>query len=193
MPAALLAALLAAFGAAGCRPFSGPLPGDPVPAPYSIQHLQGQGTVTVEVELGDMPRDVHLTFVNPRDVPASGNVTMTARSDDRAVACSARAAAAMAVVPDLAEARRAPTPAVIAERNQAPLAHRPSGVPSLRLFDRPPEPPMLDAVGDARDFYDYEDTPVPATCRASLALYNTREEIDALLAGLRHVREVFTL
>ena len=34
---------------------------------------------------------------------------------------------------------------------------------------------------------------VPATCRASLALYNTREEIDALVAGLRHVREVFTL
>jgi cysteine desulfurase/selenocysteine lyase len=32
---------------------------------------------------------------------------------------------------------------------------------------------------------------VPATVRASLALYNTREEIDALVAGLRKVREVF--
>jgi cysteine desulfurase / selenocysteine lyase len=32
---------------------------------------------------------------------------------------------------------------------------------------------------------------VPATARASLALYNTREEIDALAGALRRVREVF--
>jgi cysteine desulfurase/selenocysteine lyase len=32
---------------------------------------------------------------------------------------------------------------------------------------------------------------VPATTRASLALYNTREEIDALVGGLLTVREVF--
>ena len=32
---------------------------------------------------------------------------------------------------------------------------------------------------------------VPATARASLALYNTREEIDALVAGLHKVIEVF--
>jgi len=32
---------------------------------------------------------------------------------------------------------------------------------------------------------------VPATARASLGLYNTREEIDALVAGLRRVSEVF--
>jgi cysteine desulfurase/selenocysteine lyase len=32
---------------------------------------------------------------------------------------------------------------------------------------------------------------VPATARASLAMYNTREEIDALVAGLGRVREVF--
>ena len=32
---------------------------------------------------------------------------------------------------------------------------------------------------------------VPATARASLALYNTREEIDALAASLRPAREVF--
>jgi cysteine desulfurase/selenocysteine lyase len=32
---------------------------------------------------------------------------------------------------------------------------------------------------------------VPATARASLALYNTREELDALAAGLRKVAEVF--
>jgi cysteine desulfurase/selenocysteine lyase len=32
---------------------------------------------------------------------------------------------------------------------------------------------------------------VPATARASLALYNTREEIDALAASLQRAREVF--
>jgi len=32
---------------------------------------------------------------------------------------------------------------------------------------------------------------VPATARASFALYNTREEIDQLVAGLKKVREVF--
>jgi cysteine desulfurase/selenocysteine lyase len=33
---------------------------------------------------------------------------------------------------------------------------------------------------------------VPATSRASLALYNTREDINALVRGLRKVREMFT-
>ncbi|MEE8580082.1 MAG: cysteine desulfurase [Myxococcota bacterium] len=32
---------------------------------------------------------------------------------------------------------------------------------------------------------------VPATARASLSLYNTREEVDALVAGLERVREIF--
>lgn len=32
---------------------------------------------------------------------------------------------------------------------------------------------------------------VPATCRASLALYNTKKEVDALVAAVRHVIEVF--
>jgi cysteine desulfurase/selenocysteine lyase len=32
---------------------------------------------------------------------------------------------------------------------------------------------------------------VPATARASFGLYNTREEVDALVAALRKVREVF--
>ena len=32
---------------------------------------------------------------------------------------------------------------------------------------------------------------IPATIRASLAIYNTREDIDALVAGLHKVREVF--
>jgi cysteine desulfurase/selenocysteine lyase len=34
---------------------------------------------------------------------------------------------------------------------------------------------------------------IPATARASLALYNTREDIDRLVAGLHTVREVFGL
>jgi len=33
---------------------------------------------------------------------------------------------------------------------------------------------------------------VPATCRASLALYNTREDVDTLVRGLHKVREMFT-
>ena len=32
---------------------------------------------------------------------------------------------------------------------------------------------------------------IPATARASFALYNTREEIEALAAGIEKVREVF--
>jgi cysteine desulfurase / selenocysteine lyase len=39
--------------------------------------------------------------------------------------------------------------------------------------------PLMDRMG------------VPATARASLALYNTREEVDALVAALEKVREVF--
>ena len=34
---------------------------------------------------------------------------------------------------------------------------------------------------------------VPATARASLAMYNTREEIDVLVAGIHKVKEVFAL
>ena len=33
---------------------------------------------------------------------------------------------------------------------------------------------------------------VPATARASFAFYNTKEEIDALVDGLRKVKEVFS-
>jgi cysteine desulfurase/selenocysteine lyase len=32
---------------------------------------------------------------------------------------------------------------------------------------------------------------VPGTVRASFALYNTREDVDALVAGLLEVRKVF--
>ena len=34
---------------------------------------------------------------------------------------------------------------------------------------------------------------VPATARASVAMYNTREEIDALVRALERVREMFPL
>jgi cysteine desulfurase/selenocysteine lyase len=33
---------------------------------------------------------------------------------------------------------------------------------------------------------------VPATCRAALAFYNTHEEIDVLVAGIRQVVKVFS-
>jgi cysteine desulfurase/selenocysteine lyase len=33
---------------------------------------------------------------------------------------------------------------------------------------------------------------IPATIRASLAIYNTRDDIDALVRGLHRVREIFT-
>ena len=36
-------------------------------------------------------------------------------------------------------------------------------------------------------------TAVPATARASLALYNTRQDLDALVQGLHTVQEVFKL
>jgi cysteine desulfurase/selenocysteine lyase len=32
---------------------------------------------------------------------------------------------------------------------------------------------------------------VPATTRASFGLYNSFEEVDALVAGLHHVQEIF--
>ena len=32
---------------------------------------------------------------------------------------------------------------------------------------------------------------IPATARASFAVYNTREEVDALVRGIEKVREVF--
>jgi cysteine desulfurase/selenocysteine lyase len=32
---------------------------------------------------------------------------------------------------------------------------------------------------------------IPATARASLAMYNTREEVEALVKGLHQVRKVF--
>jgi cysteine desulfurase / selenocysteine lyase len=33
---------------------------------------------------------------------------------------------------------------------------------------------------------------IPATARASFALYNTKDEVDALAAGIKKVQEVFS-
>jgi len=32
---------------------------------------------------------------------------------------------------------------------------------------------------------------IEGTCRASFALYNTREEVDALVAGIQRVKQMF--
>jgi cysteine desulfurase/selenocysteine lyase len=37
----------------------------------------------------------------------------------------------------------------------------------------------------------HEQLGVPASARASFYCYSTRDEVDALIAGLHHVREVF--
>jgi len=96
------------------------------------------------------------------------------------------------------------------ERATAGLA----GVPGLRLVGEPRERTgvvsfVLDDVHphDVGTILDHEGIAVrtghhcaqplmerfgvPATVRASFALYNTREDVDALLAGLARVREVF--
>ena len=87
-------------------------------------------------------------------------------------------------------------------------------LPGLRLIGEPRERAgavsfVLDGVHahDVGTVLDYEGIAVrtghhcaqpvmerfgiPATARASFGLYNTREEVDALVAGLRKVRELF--
>jgi cysteine desulfurase/selenocysteine lyase len=89
-----------------------------------------------------------------------------------------------------------------------------SGVPSLTLIGTAPEKSsvlsfVMDGVHphDIGTIVDQEGVAirtghhcaqplmqrlgVPATARASLALYNTREEIDALVAALQRVRQLF--
>jgi cysteine desulfurase/selenocysteine lyase len=90
-----------------------------------------------------------------------------------------------------------------------------SGVPGLRLIGTAPEKAsvlsfVMDGVHphDIGTVVDQEGVAIrtghhcaqplmqrlgiPATARASLALYNTREEIDVLAAALHKVRELFT-
>ena len=79
------------------------------------------------------------------------------------------------------------------------LAKEKVGVVSFVMDDAHPHDigTILDAEGIAvraghhcaqplMQFYN-----VPATVRASLAFYNTRAEMDALVTGIRKVREVF--
>ena len=151
--------------AAGCRPFSGPLPGDPAPGPYFIEHLQGQGSFPLSLDLGGETRDVYFTFVNPDLDPSAGIITVSsgAASEVPGPGASIGRAAPLAA----AVSRRAPTPAAITEYNQNVVRERGWSVPSLRLLEKPAVP-SFDTVGSnvGGAFYNIDETPVPATCWA---------------------------
>jgi hypothetical protein len=158
-----VAAAALALLADGCKPFSGPLPGDPEPAPYFIQHLRGEGTFPVNVDLGDATRDVYLTFVNPDLTSISGSLTVTGNMASQGPTSGGSAARSVSTMP---AAKRAPTPAYITAFNQNPFGSRGKSAPSLRLFERPPAAPSFDGYGDTGTFYNDELTSVPATCQA---------------------------
>jgi hypothetical protein len=149
--------------ATGCNPFSGALPGDPEPSPYFIQHLQGEGTYPLNLDLGDETRDVYLTFVNPNLYDAWGSLTVSGSAAGQE---SSAEEASASIVSSLPVERRAPTPAFITEFNQNPFGGRTRSAPSLRLLERP-SAPLLDAVGSkvGNVFYNYDLTDVDATCR----------------------------
>ena len=69
------------------------------------------------------------------------------------------------------------------------------GCPSVLCLDEPDA--ALDAHGVAVRTGHHCAMPVmeryrvPATVRASFALYNTRDEVDALFSGLRKAQEMF--
>ena len=175
----IAAAAALAVLASGCNPFTGPLPGNPAPATYFIHHLSGQGTWPLNLDLGDDPRDVYLTFVNPHGYDAWGSLTVSgsvmgeepgeepsaggpsARIVPATDPSAARTAAAAAA------GRRAPTPAFIAEYNQNPFQGRGRSAPPLRLLERSPAPPLLDVEGSSAGgtFYNMNLSSVPATCR----------------------------
>jgi len=117
---------------------------------------------------------VYLTFVNPDRYDTWGSLTVSgsvagqepdqepsARVVPEADPTAARTAGA--VTP----ARRAPTPAFIAEYNQNPFQGRGRSAPSLRLLERSPAPPLLDTEGSSSGgtFYNMNLSSVPATCR----------------------------
>jgi hypothetical protein len=162
----IVAPIIAALAmiAAGCDPFSGPLPGNPAPSPYFIQHLEGEGSYPLEIDLGSASRNVYLTFANPALSAASGHVTVTgsAAGEEPAVAAAARRA-----IPSSSGRGRAPTPAHITEFNQDPFSRHGKGAPSLSFFERPPAAPLFDTVGssDGGTFYNMDLTSVPAMCR----------------------------
>lgn len=175
------AAAALALLAGGCTPFSGPLPGDPAPAPYFIQHLHGEGTFPVNLDLGGATRDVYLTFVNPTFSTAWGSLTVSAASQVPVEEPSAGEPSAR-IVPEadttiartaaaVAAPRRAPTPEEITEFNQDPFGSRGKSAPSLLLFERPPASPLFDAEGSSAGgtFYNIDLSSVDATCRKVVA------------------------
>jgi hypothetical protein len=163
----------------GCSPFAGPLPGNPAPSTYYIHHLSGQGTWPLNLDLGDEPRDVYLTFVNPDRYDTWGSLTVSgsvmggepveepsagepsARIVPEADPNAARKAGAV-VSP-----QRAPTPRAITEFNQNPFGGRGRSAASLRLLERSPAPPLLDTEGSSSGgtFSNMNLSSVPATCR----------------------------
>ncbi len=159
-PIAVAAAALALL-AAGCNPFSGPLPGDPEPAPYFIQHLEGEGTYPLEIDLGAASKNVYLTFVNPYLSSVSGSVTVDGNAARQAPASEEAAAN---LVSSMASPKRAPTPAHITEYNQDPFRGRSRSAPSLRLLERAPAP-LFDEEGDSGSLRDDFEIPRAAHCR----------------------------
>jgi hypothetical protein len=159
---AVATAALAALST-GCNPFSGPLSGDPTPSPYFIQHLEGEGTFPLEIDLGAASKNVYLTFVNPSFGISRGSLTVSGSVVGVAPDSDVPAAR---IVSSMPAPKRAPTPAVITEFNQNPFRSRGKSAPSLRLFERPLAPPLFDLVDDELVFYDYTDAGIPATCQA---------------------------
>jgi hypothetical protein len=158
----IAAAAALAMVVVGCTPFSGPLPGHPAPGAYFIQHLEGEGTFTVDVDLGGETRDVYLTFANPRPIDAWGDVTVDGSAAARADEDVPGAVPLASVLPPV---KRAPTPEAITAYNQNPFA-RGRSAPSLRLLESRPAP-LLDVEGskDGNVFFNYDLTSVDATCR----------------------------
>ncbi len=175
-PVAMAAAALVLL-AAGCKPFSGPLPGDPVPSSYFIQHLQGEGTFPVNLDLGTATRDVYLTFVNPNLYLSWGSLKVTGSAAGKALVGSGPVASGpvASIVSRPPTERRAPTPEVITTFNQDPFGSRGRSAPSLRVLERPPAAPLFDTSGDTGSFYDYASDAgaIDATCRAVVGPIDT--------------------
>ena len=106
------------------------------------------------------------------------------RSPPTSTSCSTYATARLARAPAGAPHRhgaREGRRALLRHRRRPPARHRHH--PRPRGHRRPHRPPLRPAGHAALR--------VPATARASFAFYNTTAEVDALVAGLRKVIEVF--
>jgi hypothetical protein len=175
---AALALLSLILFTVGCKPFSGPLPGDPTPEPYFIQHLSGEGSFPLSLDLGDTTRDVYLTFVNPNLFPASGTIAVSGGAASELPAAAALAQA----VPATPVSRRAPTPEAITAFNQEPYRPQRGTATSSRFLDvfPPHQPPDTLDEGPV-NFHDFISPPpplpsyfidVPSHCRAVVGPVN---------------------